>query len=170
MKSAQAQLTTLAEQAASQKPNPELQAQLDHAQLLFEARQNVLTALGALGTGSTDSGGFVEYLRGLARQSVNGLWLTRIVVGAGGSDLLIKGRTLDRALLADYVQRLNREKSFSGHGFAGLQMNQGVETVAPSGTDKPAAESTTRPAPYIEFEMTAVPVAVKAPEAAEKKS
>lgn len=164
LKAAQAQLAAISQQAASQAASPAMQAELDHTLQLLDARQNVITALAALGS-KPDSPGFATYLRALARQSVNGLWLTRVVIGAAGGELQLNGRTVDRGLLADYVERLNAEKSFAGHGFGGLQMSQGVEpvTVAAQGTNAnaattaPAPVAATKPAPYIDFELSTLP-------------
>ena len=116
----------------------------------------MLTALGSFsGAGVSSGNSFGQYLRGLARQSVNGLWLTGVVVGAGGKDVQIRGRTMDRSLVADYVERLNAEKSFAGIGFSGLQMKQGVE--ATPAVIAGAVAAAPKPAPYIEFELIAVP-------------
>lgn len=163
MKSIQERVTAIAQQAASQKPSPALQAELSHAQSLMVARQNILAVLGDMGSERNGSNagavGFGEYLRALARQSMNGLWLTRIVIGSKSGDMQINGRTTNQALVADYVERLNSEKTFAGHGFTGLGIRQGKEPVpALSGAAaSTAAPSATRPAPYMEFELTSTP-------------
>jgi hypothetical protein len=168
MKSVQERVTAIAQLAASQKPSPALQSELDRAQGLMVARQHVLAILGGMGyggnAGNTASAGFAEYLRGLARQSMNGLWLTKVVISSKAGEMQIKGRTTNQALVADYVERLNSEKTFAGHGFTGLEMSQGQEPVTPgaAGAAASAAPTTpvagaTRPAPYLEFELSSTP-------------
>jgi hypothetical protein len=154
--SVQERVTALAQQASGQKPSAAIQSELDRAQSLIAARQNALSVLGALNVNNSSAGGFGEYLRGLARQSINGLWLTQITIGSKSGDLQIKGRTTDRALVAEYVERLNGERTFAGHGFTGLEMSQ---SQLPATTTSPAASSSNaRPAPYIDFELTSTPV------------
>jgi hypothetical protein len=156
----QERVTALAQQASSQKPSPAIQSELERTQSVIAARQSALAVLGAISTSNNGAAGFSEYLRGLARQSVNGLWLNKVVIGSKSGDMQIKGRTIDRALVADYVERLNSEKTFAGHGFTGLEMTQSQAPVAatPGATVSGAPSSAPRSAPYIDFELTSTPV------------
>ena len=66
--------------------------------------------------------GFVEHVSGLARQRIDGLWLTQIRIASGGADVTLQGTTSKSALLPKYLQRLSAEKAFSGTEFKSLLM------------------------------------------------
>jgi len=149
LKSAQGRLTQLAQTAAAAKPDAKLKTELETARSLVKTRDEVLAALhrGSVGGGTA---GYAEVLRSLARQSLSGLWLTGIRGDPATGDLELRGRTLDAALVADYVRRLNAERMLAGHSFAALSMDR------PNLADKSAAPaSAPRPAPYLEFVLGA---------------
>ncbi len=108
--------------ANARKPSAALQAEIASKKTLLAMRDEVLAVLQD-GMGGANGLGFSEYLRGLARQSVNGLWLTGFAVSAGGGDMSLSGKTIDKSLLPDYVRRLNSEKAFAGKTFSGLRMD-----------------------------------------------
>lgn len=66
--------------------------------------------------------GFVEHISGLARQRIDGLWLTQIRIASGGTDVALHGITSKPALLPKYLQRLSKEKAFTGTEFKSLLM------------------------------------------------
>jgi len=66
--------------------------------------------------------GFVEQVSGLARQRIDGLWLTKIRIAGGGTDITLHGTTSKSALLPKYLQRLSAEKAFTGTEFKSLYM------------------------------------------------
>ncbi len=111
----------LAGRLASRKPDAQLALDLAAARELLDIRQGILDKLGE-GAAPT-AGKHAEHLRGLARQSLSGLWLTGFAVGADGRRMEIRGRTLDPALLPQYVLRLNAEAAFRGHRFARLSLS-----------------------------------------------
>ncbi|QDX81703.1 hypothetical protein B9N43_10825 [Denitratisoma sp. DHT3] len=123
LKAMQQQLTALSKEMSERKPSPKLEQELKTAQNALLARQTVAGIL-ERGLGK-QAVGFAEYLRGLARQTPTGVWLTGFVVAADGSGMEIRGRTTDPALLPDYILRLNDEKVFRGRAFAALQMQEG---------------------------------------------
>lgn len=161
----QEKLNLLTQQAAAAKPSPAVQLELDRADALL-AMQNTVLALVAPAGGKTTAG-FGEHLRGLSRQSMSGLWLDRVVIGNQPGDMRIEGKTLDSALVADYVDRLNTEQAFAGQGFTSLAMTRGMEKpAAPAGTPAPEA----KPAPWVDFELSSAPLDDKAANKAEGKS
>lgn len=111
----------LGNQMASQKPDPKLELDIASIKELLGVRQGILDALGH--DGASGSSGYSDYLRGLARQSVNGLWLTGFSVATDSAHLEIRGRTLDPALIPEYIRRLNAEAAFRNHRFAALTVN-----------------------------------------------
>jgi hypothetical protein len=122
------QVVVLSQRAANRKPDQRLESELTENRLLLDARNAVLTALRQRMDPS--AGSFSEYLRGFARQSVSGLWLTGIVVDAASQGMEIRGRTVDPALLPVYIQRMNKEPAFQGRAFSALKLAEGkIEPV-----------------------------------------
>ena len=68
--------------------------------------------------------GFIEHISGLARQRIDGLWLTQIRIAGGGTDVALFGITSKPALLPKYLQRLSAEKAFAGTEFQSLLMQR----------------------------------------------
>lgn len=85
-------------------------------------KQKVLGILSQDEFGNTN--GFVEHVSGLARQRMNGLWLTKIRIAAGGTDVALRGTTSKPTLLPKYLQRLSAEKIFVGTEFQSLLMSR----------------------------------------------
>jgi hypothetical protein len=131
----------LGNQLASRKPDPKLETDLAAMKELLGVRQGILDALGQ--GAAQNAAGHADYLRGLARQSVGGLWLTSFAVSAGGARMEIRGRTLDPALLPEYIRRLNAEPAFRGHRFAALTM---AVPATPPTTSAASAGSMVAPA------------------------
>lgn len=139
LKSAKEQVEAATKAAATRKPSPQLIAELESAEGLLRRRGDIARLLESGAIGST--GGFAEYLRGFARQTPQGLWLTGFTIGAGGNDMEIRGRTLNPAMLPDYIHRLGSEAVFQGRSFAALTMNRGEPAAgtAVSSAPTPAA-------------------------------
>ncbi|MCR8923044.1 hypothetical protein NO559_09685 [Dasania sp. GY-MA-18] len=68
--------------------------------------------------------GFSEHLNGLARQQLQGLWFTEIILGKQGGQMALVGYTLKPEYLPQYVQRLSQEQVFNGQQFNVLRMAQ----------------------------------------------
>jgi MSHA biogenesis protein MshI len=176
-KQAQAVMELARQASAARKPGAALQAEVDQAQQLLAMRGEVLAVLASgLGTGQGGAG-FGDYLAGLARQSREGLWLTGFSVAAGGSGMVLRGRTVDKGMLPEYVRRLNAEPAFAGKAFAGMQMDfrdtaradsGGAVPLAPSSAAGSAAAAGPRER-YLEFQLLAESATGAANAAAEKK-
>lgn len=136
----------LGSQLASRKPDPKLELDIVSLNELLGVRQKILDALGQ--DAATASSGYSDYLRGLARQSVSGLWLTGFSVGTEGKRMEIRGRTLDPALVPEYIHRLNAESAFRNHRFAAMTV-----TVPPPPPGANAAAVLTAPPPFHEFAL-----------------
>jgi Tfp pilus assembly protein PilN len=141
LKVIQDRMQQLVQQSSNAKPDPALQKEVDRMASLIDSRSIILAVLGQ---GSAASGmGYAEILRGLARQVVSGLWLTDIRVTANSGTMELKGRATDRALVAEYLNRLNAETVFSGRSFAGLRL------------EVPRAEDgSVKGLPYLEFALS----------------
>ncbi|QKT03306.1 PilN domain-containing protein [Ectothiorhodospiraceae bacterium 2226] len=69
-------------------------------------------------SGTTREGrGFGDHLEGLARQRVDGLWITAVRVRQGGAALEVRGSAVRPELVPRLVQRLGREAAFRGMEF-----------------------------------------------------
>jgi len=78
-------------------------------------KQRVLQVLSGRQFGNTQ--GFVEQVSGLARQRIEGMWLTQLDIRQGGAQLGMKGNALQPELLPRYLQRLAHEPVFAGVEF-----------------------------------------------------
>ena len=79
-----------------------------------------------------ETGGYSTTLLALARQSVDGLWLTGIAMDHG--NMTLRGRTVRPDLIAVYVGRLNAEPALHGQAFRELDIRRcGANGGAPRG-------------------------------------
>lgn len=78
--------------------------------------------------GDASGHGFSTHLEGLARQNVEGLWLTGLRLRRAGRDIVIRGTALDAALVPVLVQRLSDEPAFAGMRFAALTIDRSDAT------------------------------------------
>jgi len=85
-------------------------------------KQKVLNILNQDEFGNAD--GFSGLVGGLARQRLEGLWLTNLRFAGGGTDISLQGITSKASLLPKYLQRLSAEKAFAGMTFKNLKMNR----------------------------------------------
>ena len=145
-KAARDEALALGAQLANRRPDPKLELDVAAMKELLGVRQEILAALEpADGAASVR---YSEYLRGLARQTIPGLWLTGFAVGPDGNRMEIRGRTLDPALLPQYIHRLEAEPAFRGRRFAALTISV---PPAPSAPGQPLEPS--QAPPYHEFAL-----------------
>ncbi|WP_306393534.1 hypothetical protein [Telluria beijingensis] len=146
----QARLASANREFVPRQKDAALAAQLAEANAQLAAMRHISGALsrGELG----DTSGFAGYFKALARQGMQGLWLTGVTVGAGGAQIGIKGRTLDPAMVPGYLNRLTHEPLMQGKTFASLQIGE----AAPLQVQDAEGKLATRPAPYIEFSLQSV--------------
>lgn len=152
----QASLASVTTEFAPRKKSAELAAELAQAEAQLAALERISGVLerGELG----DTGGYSEYLRALARQSVDGLWLTGLSINGAGSEIGIRGRALDPAQVPGYIGRLTTETSLRGKSFASLRIDEAAP-ISQAGADGKMA---TVAAPYVEFILQARGADVKA--------
>ena len=140
-------MQALGQALAARRPNPALKEEVAR---LAEGLRQRNTALDAVESGRSGSReGSSGVLRGFARQTAEGVWLTGFVLA--GSEVEIRGRLSDAALLPHYIQRLNGEPIFKGRRFAALDMSEGSlqpatpAPVAPAATPAPAPSASAVP-------------------------
>ncbi|MFK5914176.1 MAG: hypothetical protein QM484_07360 [Woeseiaceae bacterium] len=119
-KIAQAQLQKLQSELVLRKKNPILSKRVNDKNQELANKQNVFNILSRDEFGNTI--GFIEHITGLARQRIDGLWLTQIRIAGGGTDVSLIGSTIKPALLPKYLQRLSAEKVFAGTEFKSFTM------------------------------------------------
>lgn len=78
-------------------------------------KQTVLEVLSNKKLGNTT--GFAHHFEGLARQSIQGLWITRAHFLQGGTVLDIQGKSNHPDLVPKYLQALSAENAFKGSEF-----------------------------------------------------
>ena len=100
--------------------------------------------------GLGDANGHAAALQAVARQSVDGLWLTGVVLDR--HDMALRGRALSPSLIPAYVGKLNHEPALQGRAFRTLEIERPLEAAAAAAASAPAAPATL--APYVEFALT----------------
>ena len=76
-------------------------------------------------------GGFAAHFEALARQHVQGTWLTGFNISAGGRVLDLSGSALQAELIPVYIQRLASEPVFAGVSFNVLELNRVEDSIPP---------------------------------------
>jgi len=89
-------------------------------------KQLVLSILSDKKLGNTE--GFTKHFEGLARQSINGLWITRAHFIEGGTVLDIQGKSRAPELVPKYLQGLSSERAFKGSEFNSFVIQKNAKT------------------------------------------
>ena len=71
-----------------------------------------------------NTAGFSPHFMGLARQRLNGLWLTRVEVTGAGADMALDGIALSEELIPRYLEKLGSESVFAGIEFGHAQLQR----------------------------------------------
>jgi len=95
--------------------------QLDDATRALAERQSLLSLM--QGNSLGDTRGFSRHLRALARQHIDGLWLTRVVLSPEGDSTRIEGHAIRAELVPLYVQELTAEPAFATQRFHRFQID-----------------------------------------------
>lgn len=153
LKTEQARLEKITRELAPRQKSQLLEDQVKQQGAELAAREEALATLrgsGAIG----DTKGYSAYMRGFARQIVDGLWLTEFSIGAAGNEIAIGGRALEAELVPNYLKRLKQEEVMRGRTFDRLEMHLPKAGFAGQGK---AAEA----AGYIEFTLGSFEAAPK---------
>jgi Tfp pilus assembly protein PilN len=84
----------------------------------------------------SNSEGFSGYLTALARQNLQGVWLTGFEITGAAEQMMLQGRSVSRELVPRYMQRLSAEKKMSGIEFRTFYLSG----AAPQGKGGAGAE------------------------------
>jgi cell division protein FtsB len=151
----QAELAQLTTARAPRAPNQALVAQL----ALLESKQNVQTQLLEMmnrGQVSQEKS-LASYMRGLAKQTMDGLWLTGFSIDQANHSVTLRGRTLNADALPDYMHQLGQEPVFSGQLFGGLRIQEQSEKAVNKLADsQSSADVAKNEQPYVEFELKGI--------------
>lgn len=112
----------IAFESAKGKKDPNLTKLITQKTTELAKKQKVLKILSQDKFGSAN--GFVGIVGGLAKHRLNGLWLTRLRIAGGGTDITLTGLTTKAKLLPQYLQRLSSESAFSGITFKYFTMER----------------------------------------------
>ncbi len=107
---------TLQGKVEARRKDPALEAQVARLEQRVRDRRRLVERADSVTRASSE--GFSPYLEGLARQSLEGLWLNRIRVDLMRDRLGIAGRTLNGQTVPEYLERLREEAVFEGRRFA----------------------------------------------------
>lgn len=125
---ADAQLKQLREQLVAlgqtaQRPrNKALEDQVARAETTLKNRQEFFGRLQTGEFGNRD--GYAKFLTALARQRLEGVWLTRVEVSGPGSDFAIEGRTTRADLLPGFIKMLRNEEVLRGKPIGTLALRE----------------------------------------------
>lgn len=105
-----------------------LEAEVKTATVELETKRKIFDAIDDIP--QISSKGFAAFLEGMARQHINGLWLTGFKISDGGNEMNISGRSLDPGLVPAYLKKLSSEQVFQGVDFETFSMNRAKKEVA----------------------------------------
>ncbi|MFC4931303.1 PilN domain-containing protein [Massilia sp. GCM10023247] len=153
LKKAEARLAAVTAEFAPRQKNPALENELAEAERQLAALRQVSGVLERGELGNTR--GHAETFRALARQHVDGLWLTGVSVGGDGKTgepgaIAVHGRALDPNRVPGYLNRLTREPVLQGKAFASMQ----IQGAAPVEGGSPGAKAPAAAPAYVEFSLS----------------
>lgn len=164
LKTTQAAVESIRQASEARVPNPELVRALATAKADIELRERILSQSAAVIASPVR--GYAGYLKALARQTMEGVWITGFRVSGGQGALSLSGRALEKSQLPDYVQRLNREPVFHGQAFGGMRVEAvpfdapltfatASGAVSPAPTLPPRAADAPAPRQILAFQLLA---------------
>jgi hypothetical protein len=148
----QQRLTIVKAEFAPRQKSAALAADIVTTQEELTMLQNAASQVKRGGFG--DTVGFSPYFRALARQSIEGLWLTDLRMSSGGAAIGIEGNTLQAPLVPQYMSRLASEPVMKGKAFATLSMTAVVPGARADGAVQ-ALPAAALPS-YLKFSLQAV--------------
>lgn len=104
-----------------------------------------------------DTNGYSNYLRAMARQIVDGVWIRGFHIAGAGRRFTIEGSTLRGDLIPQYIKRLSSEDSMRGRQFATLMLRPPKPRSSEgkdNGGDKKASDDGKTTKPYLDFHLS----------------
>ena len=109
-------------QAALRTRSKALEEQVERAEALTGLQQELSVQLKSGEFGNRE--GYAEILTALARQRLEGVWLTRVEVAGIGGDFTIEGRALRAGLVPGYIRMLRNEEALRGRPIGTLALRE----------------------------------------------
>ena len=75
-------------------------------------------------SGIGNATGFSGYLDALARRTLDGVWLTRVVVGTNDNEFSLQGRVVRAELVGHYIRMLSQEEVLRGRKISEMNLNE----------------------------------------------
>ena len=138
---AEAQLKQLREQLVAlskggqRTKNKALEDQVARGENLLRSRQELFGRLQSGEIGNRD--GYAKFLAALARQRVEGVWLTGVEVSGPGNDFVLDGRAIRADLLPGFIKLLRNEEALRGKPIGTLALHE--REIDPEGERKAQA-------------------------------
>lgn len=149
-------LTQMTAARVPRAPNPNLQLQLAKLEAIEKMQTQILTAINQ---DKPQALSLANYMHGLARQTVDGLWLTGFNIDQNVHTVTLRGRSLSADVLPHYMKKLGQDPVFMGQLFGGLQIQQPTESAVTNADS--ASKQTTSSAvvpQFVEFELQGLEV------------
>jgi len=116
---------SLGERFPSRQRDPELEARRDRLAAEKERKQKAVQVLSKGRFGNTE--GFAGELAALARNRLDGLWLTGLTLYEGGQEMTLRGTTQADYLVPRLLQALSDEAVFTGTEFREARLERDDE-------------------------------------------
>lgn len=137
----QAQLKQTALLHTPRAPDKTLLEQITQLEQKEIMQQQILRTVDQ--SSATPEKGYAALMRAFARQSLDGLWLTSFSVDSQTEKLNISGRTLQAALVPEYIAHLGNESALKGKLFSALNMRLPKADATSSGNPATSAAAQT---------------------------
>jgi hypothetical protein len=133
-----------------------LQMQVTKLEAIEQVQTQILTMINQ---DKSEASSLAEYMRGLARQTIDGLWLTGFSIDQAAHTVTLRGRSLSADVLPMYIKKLGGELVFKGQLFGGLQIQEPTQQLVTNASDTNGQTSSAVVAPqFVEFELKGLEV------------
>lgn len=144
--------------AAGQAGARNIEESIAKAEAEMRIREAVLKRLGGGDLGSTQ--GFSAYLTALARQRVEGVWITGLTVAGDSGDFTLQGGVSRPEMLLEYIRKLGREEVLKGRQIGDfrvvrreLDVREGRGVTAAMPPDRESGADTPQRWRFVEFSV-----------------
>lgn len=119
----------LSRQFPVKQKNLAMEQQLTRLRVERDAKQTLIGLLrGKSAFGNVE--GFSGHMEGIARQRLDGMWVTGFSLNSGGESIDIHGSSLSPELVPQFLQKLSAERSFTGAEFRVFKMQRDAKNRA----------------------------------------